>query len=391
MSKRKICIITGSRAEWGLFYPLAKAIKKEKNAFDLKIIATGSHLSGNYGMTGREIEKDGFSINRTVRMLLPGDTEDVIVNSVSLGIKGTAKALRALRPDAVFLLGDRFEIFAAAVAAYFLKIPICHIHGGEVTEGSMDDSLRHAITKMSHLHFTSADVYRKRVIQMGEEPKRVFNVGALGLDNIKNTDLLDRKRFEKKINFRLHKKNVMITFNPCTAEKKEATIGQFKALLKVVRGLRDTGVIFTKPNPDMYSNAIIGLIDGYVSGNRDRAVAFISMGRELYLSALQLMDVVAGNSSSGIIEVPSFGIPTVNVGKRQEGRIKPLSVIDAEGSAASIEKAFKKAFSAGFIKKCKGVKNPYGSGDAAKKIISVIKGYDFSVCKKKFYNLKRTS
>jgi len=388
MVRKKICIITGSRAEWGLFYPLADEIRRHRNEFLLRIIATGAHLSSDFGFTYKEIERDGFKINRKVKMLLSGDTEEVIAESVSLGIKTLSGALRALKPDLAVLLGDRFEIFAAAASCFFLKIPIAHIHGGELTAGSLDDSMRHAITKIASMHFVSTDTYRKRVIQMGENPGTVFNVGALGLDNIRNLELLKRKEFEEKTSFKLGGKNIMVTFNPLTSEEKEVTREQFKNLLETVDELPDTKIIFTKPNPDMYSSVITGLIDGYVSKNKERAVSFASMGRLLYLSALQFMDAVIGNSSSGIIEVPSFSIPTVNIGDRQEGRVKPGSVIDAEGTVESIGVALRKAFSWRFRKACEDVENPYGNGNAARRIVMTIRKTDFSMPRKRFFDIK---
>lgn len=387
MSKRKLCIVTGSRAEWGLFYPLATEIKRNADDFTLQIIATGSHVSGDFGLTYREIEKDGFRIDRSVKIPLASDSEEAIVNSVSFGMKGIAAALKTLRPDLVFLLGDRFETFSAATASFFLKMPIGHIQGGELTEGSLDEGLRHAITKMAHLHFASTDIYKKRVTQMGEDPKSVFTVGALGLDNIRNTRFLERKLLEEEINFRLGKKNIMVTFCPCTSQTREVTVMQFRNLLKAVDELKDTKIIFTKPNPDMYSKNISELIDKYVSRNKKKAVSFASMGRELYLSALGLMDAVAGNSSSGIIETPSFGIPTVNIGNRQKGRLKPVSVIDADGDLDSINKALRKAFCESFKKKSRNVKNPYGDGHAARRIIQIVKKMDFFRIRKRFFDL----
>ena len=387
MKKRKICIITGSRAEWGLLYPLAKEIKREKVKFKLQIIATGGHLSRNYGSTFREIERDGFNIDKKIRLPLKVDTPRAVGEAVSVGTKGFVLAFEELLPDLVCLLGDRFEIFSAASAAVFMKIPIAHIHGGELTEGSIDDILRHAITKMSQLHFTSTEAYRKRVIQMGENPLNVFNVGAIGLDNIKNTRLLERKVFEQKTNFKLGRKNVLVTFNPPTAEDKNLYLGQFRNLLKALDRLKDTKVVFTKPNPDMYSSKIADLIDSYTRKRADRSKAFTSMGRELYLSALNLVDVVAGNSSSAIIEVPSFGIPSINIGDRQKGRIKSRSVIDSDGSYGSIVKAFEKTVNTDFRNKCKKIKNIYGDGMAAQKITKVLRKMKPCGIRKNFHDI----
>lgn len=388
MKKRRLCIVTGSRAEWGLFYPLAKEIKKNKDLFTLQIVATGSHLSPKFGLTYREIKNDGFNIDRTVKILLPGDTEETIAKSVGRGIIGLTDSIKSLKPDLVFLLGDRFETFAAAVASLFLKVPIAHIHGGELTEGSLDDSLRHAITKMAYLHFVSTETYRKRVIQMGEDPERVFTVGALGLDNVKNTELLGRKELQKRINFEFGKKNIMLTYIPSTAEDKSVSEREFRALLKAVDTLSDTKMIFTKPTSDMYSKTVVQLIDSYVSKHKNKAIFFKSMGRKLYLSALQFMDVVAGNSSSGIIEVPYFGIPTINIGNREKGRVKGDSVIDVEGGDELIRKAFRKALSKDFRKVSKGAKKLYGNGQASRKIVEIVKK-DIGVTssKKRFLDL----
>jgi len=391
MKIRKVCIITGSRAEWGLFYPLASEIKKHKKDFMLQVMASGSHTSSNFGLTYREIEKDGFEIDWKVRMPLAKDTEEAIAASVSTGIKECAKGLKRLKPDLVILLGDRFETFAAAVACLFCRIPVAHLHGGELTEGSMDDALRHSITKMSYLHFVSTNVYRDRVIQLGEEPSRVFNVGALASDNIKNTRLLSRREFEKRTGFKLGCRNVMVTYNPSTFESKISIEKQFKNLLSVIDRQKDTKIMFTKPNPDIYSKTIIQLIDSYVSKNKKKCSSFISMGRILYLSALQFVDLVAGNSSSGIIEAPSFYIPTVNIGDRQKGRVRAKSVIDVKGDVESIKRAFKRAFSPDFRRLCKRAKNPYGRDNPAKEIVNILKKVDIGSIQKRFFDLDLSS
>jgi len=387
MKKRKICIITGSRAEWGLLRPLASEIRKNKNMFILRIIATSAHLSPKFGLTHKEIEKDGFAIDRRVSILSSGNTQEEIIDSVSLGMKKISRALTSIKPEVVFLLGDRFEAFAAAAACLFLKIPVAHIHGGELTEGALDDKLRHAITKMAYLHFVAARAYKKRVIQMGEDPSKVFNVGALGMDNIAGIKLLTKKQFEERIDFKLGRKNIMVTFHPATCEDEKSVKKTLNNLLKAIDPLRETRIIFTKPSADMHADIITGLIGRYVNKNKKKAVSFTSMGAELYLNALRYMDVVAGNSSSGIIEAPSFGIPTVNIGSRQKGRIRPESVIDAEDNLSSIKRALKKAFSADFRKKCKNVKNPYGDGNAAKRIVSALKKTYFTGAKKKFFDI----
>ncbi|MFH1305117.1 MAG: UDP-N-acetylglucosamine 2-epimerase [Candidatus Omnitrophota bacterium] len=384
---KKLCIVTGTRAEWGLFSSLAKEIKKDENDLILQIIAAGTHLSGEHGFTGNEIIDDGFEIDREVKTFIPDDTEESTGESVNLGIKGFMNGLRGLKPDLVLLLGDRFETFAAAQAAFFLKIPIAHIHGGELTEGAIDDAFRHAITKMANLHFTSTETYRKRVIQMGEAPERVFNTGALGIDSIKNTSLLDRKALEEELKFELGNMNFLVTFHPVTLEEREASGRQIKNLLEVIDRHKNAKVIFTGSNCDMYSKTVKELIDLYVSENGSRAKYFVSLGQKRYFSAMRFADLVAGNSSSGIIEASSFGIPTVNIGDRQKGRIRPGSVVDADGSFESIDAAFKKALSDDFRTSCRKVKNPYGDGRAAEKIVKAIKAAKDITIKKKFHDV----
>lgn len=385
---RKICIITGTRAEWGLFYPLAKRIKDDKD-LDLQIIAIGTHLmkGERFGHTLNEIKKDGFEVNSDIKTFVPGDTEETTAESMILGRKALMGELRKMKPDIVCLLGDRFETFSAAISALLLKIPIAHIHGGELTEGAIDDALRHSITKMSILHFTSTETYKKRVIQLGEEPDRVFNVGALGLDGIKNTKLMEKSILEEELKFKFSKYNFLVTFHPVTLGTRESSAEEFTNLLKVVDGYPEAKIIFTRPNCDMYSSSINDMIDQYVKKNRDKAVSFASLGREKYFSTLQFVDAVAGNSSSGIIEVPSFGIPTVNVGSRQRGRIKAESVINADGRIESINAAFKKALSDDFRELCRKVKNPYGDSNTAGKIVKVIKRADNLTVRKKFYDI----
>jgi len=386
MRKMRVCIITGSRAEWGLLYPLASRIKKD-GKFNLKLVATAGHLMQESGLTYKEIEDDGFQIDAKVAMPIGEDREYAIAKTVGVGVTRLADVLHILQPELLFLLGDRFETFAAAQAAFFLKIPIAHIHGGELTEGSMDDSLRHAVTKMSHLHFVSTDIYRKRVVQMGEEPERVFNVGALGLENIKRIKRLKKNELEKRIGFKLGRNNIMVTYNPSTAEGRNKTVNEFKDFLDVLAGLKDTKVIFTKPNVDIYYDTIEKMIDTYVYNNRDSARSFSSMGRELYLNTLSFMDAVAGNSSSGIIEAPSFGIPTINIGDRQRGRIKADTVIDVKEGRGSLKRAFKKALSSDFRKSCKKIRNPYGDGSTSRKIVGIVRDLGSITSKKRFFDL----
>jgi GDP/UDP-N,N'-diacetylbacillosamine 2-epimerase (hydrolysing) len=369
--KKKICIVTGTRAEYGLFRPLLWKIKSE-NRLKLQIIATGMHLSREFGWTYKEIEKDGFKIDEKVKILLSGDTEVSITKSLGSGVIGFADAFNRLKPDLVILLGDRFETFSAAIASFVARIPIAHLYGGELTKGSMDDAFRHSITKMSYLHFTATEEYRKRVIQLGESPDRVFNVGAIGIDNIKNLKLLGRKALERQLNFIFGQKNILVTFHPSTLEDNTAEF-QTKELLKVLDDFRNVKIIFTKPNADVGSRIIPGLIDEYVAKNSGRCKSFISLGTLKYLSAMKVVDLVAGNSSSGIIEMPSFGKPTVNIGERQKDRIRAKSVIDCKPEAEDIKKAMNKAFSKRFQRLCGNVCNPYGKGRSAEKIYTIIK------------------
>ena len=325
---KKVAVVTGTRAEYGLLKPLLKAIQNDLD-FNLQLIVTGMHLDPKFGLTYIQIEEDGFTIDAKVDCNLTTDTAEAITKSIGTGMIGFADVYKNLNPELIVLLGDRSEILAAATAGMIKGTPIAHLHGGETTEGAYDESIRHAITKMSYLHFTSSDVYRKRVIQLGESPNRVFNVGAIGIDSIKSLKLLSLTDFEESIDFKLNQINVLITFHPVTLENASAKV-QFKALLKSLDKLNETTLIFTKPNSDKDGGIIIELIDDYVSQNHEKAVCFTSLGQLRYLSALQYVNVVVGNSSSGIYEVPIFKKPTINIGDRQKGRIMPKSVINCE-------------------------------------------------------------
>lgn len=384
--KTKVCIITGSRAEYGLLYPLMKAIQEDE-AFVLQILVTGMHLSPEFGLTYKEIEKDGFQIHEKVEMLLSSDTDAGITKSTGLGMIGFADTFNRLKPDLVILLGDRFETFAAATAAYFAKIPIAHLHGGEVTEGATDEGLRHAITKMSYWHFTSTEAYRRRVIQLGENPEMVFNVGAIGIDNIKQIEPLDKKYLTEDLKFDLELPFLLITYHPVTLENNSAE-QQFKELLAALEQFPDLRLIFTKPNADANGRIIIKLIDDYVSQNSHRAAGFVSLGQKRYLSLMRFAHAVVGNSSSGIIETPSFGIPTVNIGDRQKGRERANSVIDTQPDCEAIAASIKKAVSLEFQDFCKSVKNVYGEGKTTLGIMSVLKNRPIPQnLKKHFFDL----
>lgn len=385
-SIRKICVFTGTRAEYGLLKPLMDEIQSETE-LHLQILATGMHMSPEFGLTYKAIEADGFQIDEKVEMLLSSDSPAGIAKAIGLGIISYIDVLGRLQPDLVVILGDRFEGLAMAQACMVARIPIAHLHGGEATYGLIDEPIRHSITKMSHLHFTGAEEYRNRVIQLGEDPSRVFNVGGLGVDNIKNIKLLSRNEFEDSINFRLGPKNLMITFHPVTLEHAMAG-EQFQNLLGSLDELEDTKIIFTMPNADTEGRIITQMIDGYVAQNRHKAIAFVSLGQLRYLSAMQFVDAVVGNSSSGLAEAPTFKIGTINIGDRQKGRIKAESVIDCESMKESILFAIKKLYSKEFKAKLKNVKNPYGEGGAAEKTKKILEEVDLTnILKKQFYDI----
>ena len=385
-NKRKICIVTGTRAEYGLLYWLMKYIQKDQDT-NLQIIVTGMHLSNEFGLTKNQIIKDKFKIDKEVEMLLSSDSPRAIAKSTGIAMMGFADALDDLKPDIMVVLGDRYELLAASYAATILRIPIAHFHGGEATEGVIDEPTRHSITKMSHLHFVANKEYRDRVIQLGEQPSRVFNVGGMGIDNIKKLKLLSKNTLQKRLNFKFSSKNFMVTFHPVTLEKQTSS-NQMKTLLKVLDSLDDISIIFTKPNSDTDGRIIINLIDEFVLKNPKRSISFISMGQLLYLSTLKYMDAVVGNSSSGLLEVPTFKIGTINVGDRQRGRAKANSVIDCSNDFNSISKAIKKVYSKPFKKILKSVKSPYGNGGSAIKSLDILKKSNLdNILKKKFYDI----
>jgi len=382
---RKICVVTGTRAEYGLLYWLMKEIQSDTQ-LELQIIVTGMHLSPEFGLTYKEIEKE-FKIDKKIEMLLSSDTSVGISKSMGLAQISFAEAYEELNPDIVVVLGDRFEIFSAASAAMIARIPIAHIHGGETTEGAFDEAIRHSITKMSHLHFVATEDYRRRVIQLGEAPERVFNCGAPGLDSVAKLGLLEKDEFEKAIGFKLGMKNLLVTFHPATLEKCTAE-NQFQQLLDALDELTDTSVIFTKANADTDGRAINKMVDEYVASHNDRTIAFTSMGQLRYLSALQYVDAVVGNSSSGLIEAPSFKIGTINIGDRQKGRIKANSVIDCLPEKEAIVGALKKLYSSSFQSELSNVTNPYGEGGASVKISATLRSISLSnILKKRFHDL----
>lgn len=383
---KRICVVTGTRAEYGLLYWLIKGIH-EDSSLDLQLLVTGMHLSPEFGLTWKQIEEDGFPITRKIEILLSSDTAVGISKSTALAQISFAEAYEQLQPEIVILLGDRTETFAAASTALIAGIPIAHIHGGELTEGAYDDAIRHSITKMSHLHFAATEQYRNRIIQLGEKPDSVFNVGAIGLDNIKKLPLLNRPDFERSIDRKLQKKNLLITFHPITLENNSAR-DQFEQLLQALDELTDTLLIFTKPNSDKDGRIIIQLIDEYVANNPDKAISFTSLGQLKYLSAIQYMNAVVGNSSSGIIEVPAFNVPTVNIGDRQKGRLIGSTIINCQPLKEEIVDTINQALN---FAKLKTLSNPYGNGDTSDKILNVIKSTKRINIKKKFFDVDFTA
>lgn len=383
---RKICVITGSRAEYGLLSGLMKQIDESED-LKLQVIATNMHLSPEFGLTYKEIEKDGFVIDKRVEMLLSSDTSSATAKSVGLGMIGFADAYEDLRPDLIVVLGDRYEILAAVSTALFFKIPVAHLHGGEITEGAYDDAIRHAITKMSHLHFTSTEEYRKRVIQLGENPDRVFNVGAIGVENIKKGSFLSKEELENSLGFKLGDKSLLVTFHPVTLETCTAR-EQCDNLLEVLARHPEYRIIFTLPNSDTDGRVIIDCIKDFVAKNEDRAIAFKSLGKLRYLSALRYVSAAIGNSSSGILEVPSFGIPTLDIGNRQKGRIAAKSVVHCGTSTEEIEQGFRLIFSEAIQSASKLRSNPYEKEGTTDMIVSQLKTYPLeNLIQKSFYNL----
>jgi GDP/UDP-N,N'-diacetylbacillosamine 2-epimerase (hydrolysing) len=385
MSKRKICIVTGSRAEYGLLYWLIKEVEADQD-FELQLIVTGSHLSSEFGLTYKEIEKD-FKIEKKIDMHLSSDTSEGISKSMGIAQTSFSKAYKKLKPDIVVVLGDRYEVFSAVSSAMISRIPIAHLHGGEATEGVIDEAIRHSITKMSHLHFTAAKEYSKKVIQLGEEPNKVFNVGGAGIENIKRLKLLKKKDFEKSINFKLNIKNILVTYHSVTLEDKTSK-KSFQELLDTIDELKNTNIIFTKANSDMDGKVINQMIDQYTKKNLEKSIGVTSLGQLNYLSALKYMDFIIGNSSSGLLEAPSFKIGTINIGDRQNGRLKAKSVVDCLPNKKNMKRAIKKIYSNKFQKILKDVQNPYDNGCASKKITKVLKKVKLDkILKKKFFNI----
>lgn len=364
--RRKICVVTGTRAEYGLLNLLMKGIESEPD-LQLQLVVTGTHLSPEFGLTFQEIEEDGFLIDRKVEMLLSSDTAAGVAKSIGLGIIGFAEAFAQLQPDLLVLLGDRYEILAAAQSALVAKIPIAHIGGGDTTEGAFDEAIRHSVTKMSHLHFVTNEESFQRVRQLGENPNHIYNVGSVGIDRIMCLQRMSRSELEQSLSFHFLRKNLLITYHPVTLDTQASGL-QFHELTEALHHLgTNVGFVFTKPNADPQGREIIRQIDDFVSCHSN-AVSFQSLGQKRYFSLIAQVDAVVGNSSSGIYEVPSFHKPTVNIGDRQKGRLLASSVINCSPEKGKIEEAIQEAFQ----KDCMNTVNPYGKGNSTKKILEVL-------------------
>lgn len=383
--KRKICIITATRAEYGLLKPLMALIQKSEE-LELQIIVTGAHLSHEFGLTYQQIEADGFIINEKIEILLSSDTASSIVKTMGLALNGMADILPRLNPDMVVILGDRYEMLAMASAVTIFKIPIIHLHGGEITEGAYDDAIRHAITKLSSLHFTSTEVYRNRVIQMGEAPDRVFNVGAIGLDNIRNLKLLTKEELEADLGIQFKTYNYQVTFHPETLNALTSA-GQFQILLDVIKEEEDSFFVFTKANADTDGRIINQMIDDFVSQHPDKAKAFASLGSLRFLSLLEVCNAIIGNSSSGILEAPSLNAATINIGERQKGRVQASSIINVKCTKEEIKAGLEKVKDSDFQNHISEVNNPYDKGAAAPEILKQILMQKNFMTTKVFYNL----
>ena len=382
---RKISVVTGSRADYGLLRWVMQGIKDDPE-LNLQVIATGMHLSPIFGLTHKVIEEDGFRIDAKVEILGSSDSPAAIAESMALALAGTAKAFSELKPDLVVVLGDRFEIFAATAAALVFKIPVAHLHGGETTEGAFDEAFRHSITKMSHLHFVATDEYRSRVIQLGENPKNVYLVGGVGIDSIKNLPLLSREELEAQLGIKFGAKSLLITFHPVTLDA-ESPEHQMKELLAALSHLNDTTLIFTIPNADTGGHVLIRMIEEFV-GQNENAKVFTSLGQLKYLSCISYVDGVVGNSSSGITEVPTFKKGTINVGDRQLGRIQAASVINCEPKENDIKRAIKTLYSPEFKSNLAATENPYGEGGASARVVKKLKEFSLEgIIKKTFHDL----
>jgi UDP-hydrolysing UDP-N-acetyl-D-glucosamine 2-epimerase len=377
MNKRKICVVTGSRAEYGLFYPILTKIKRS-NKLKLQLITTSSHHSSEYGLTYKQIENDGFTIDDKIKNLFSSDSKSFIVKSTGSATSLLSDSFDRLESDVVLLLGDRYETLAAATAALLMNIPIAHIHGGEITEGAVDEQIRHSITKMSYLHFCSTETYRQRVIQMGEDPVRVFNSGAPGIDNITNLNLLTKQKLEKELNWELTSKNALFTYHPETLKENDI-VSDIEDIISILETF-SFNVLFTYANADKGGRVINQKIEEFCKRQPAKYKVVKSLGQIKYLSAMKYVDLLIGNSSSGIIEAASFKKPVINIGDRQKGRLRGENVIDC--NLNSLQDSIKLGLSSGFRNKINNINNIYGKGTAADIIIDKLINEPISVIKK---------
>lgn len=385
---RKICVVTATRAEYGLLTCLLDDIENEES-LTLQLIVTGSHLSPEFGYTIDQIRNDKRHINKTIEILLSTDSPVGVSKSMGLAQISFAEAFDELAPDIVLVLGDRYELLPIVSSANIARIPVAHLNGGEITEGAIDEIIRHSVTKLSQIHFTAIDEYAKRVIQMGEQPNTVFNVGEVGLDNFRRMDFMSKEEFEISIDRKLDKKNLLITYHPETTLLSEVSEANFKKLLQALDQLEDTLLIFTKANADVGGRAINHIIDDYVEENRSSAIAFTSLGQLRYLSSLHYIDAVIGNSSSGVVEAPTFKVASINVGERQKGRIRADSVIDVKTDTIEIASALERIYTNEYLGLLSKVVNPYGNGDSSKLVVDTLKKIDLEMLRtKSFFDVK---
>jgi len=382
MSQRKICVVTGSRAEYGLFYPILSKIKVSKK-LELQLVVSTMHLSAEFGLTYKQIEKDGFVINDKIENLLSSDSKSSIAKSTGLAILLLSDSFKRLKPDIVLLLGDRYETHAAATTALLMNIPIAHIHGGEISEGAVDEQIRHSITKMSSLHFTSTEPYRQRVIQMGEDPAHVFNSGAPGIDNILNLELCPKEKLENDLNWKFSNKSALFTYHPVTLDL-DYNPDEFSKILKIL-SQTDLNILFTYANADNDGRKINQAIEVFCQSNHRKYKVVKNLGQYKYLSAMKYIDLLIGNTSSGIIEAASFKKPVVNIGNRQKGRLQSGNVLNTE--IISLKNNISCALSESFINKCQNINNIYGNGNAAQKIVKILENQQIS-SKKTFIDIE---
>lgn len=383
---RRICIVTGTRAEYGLLYWLMREIAGDKD-LTLQIVATAMHLEPAFGHTVDQIRNDGFVVDAEVPMDLKRDDAVAIARATGRGVIGLADAFERLQPDIVVLLGDRFETLAAATAAALMRIPVAHIHGGEISEGAIDDAMRHAITKLSHLHFVAADVFRSRVIQMGEAPERVFTVGAPGLDHLVRRALPDRRAVAERVGLALDRPLFLVTYHPATLGESDP-VTALDELLAALDRFPEAAIVFTKANADAGGRAINARLESWVSAHPDRSTLVASLGSDFYLAALREAAVVIGNSSSGIIEAPAAGTPTVNIGVRQDGRPQSASIVNSADKRDAIETAIRRALEPAMREVLKSQSPAYGrAGDASRRIFELLRNTPLDgILVKKFYD-----